>query len=112
MEREITVNEKLVRNPFDAFNQQNWEKYAELLAEDVVLHESGRDMHGVEAVVEYDKQIHEEHSNVTITVADSVASGDRVAAREEFSAESVETRAILFGRVEDGQLAELWVSTG
>lgn len=111
MKHELTENETLVRELFDAFNEQNWERYAELLAEDVVLHESGMDMHGVDAIVEHDKQIHEEHSNVTITVADSVASGDRVAAREELSAESLEIRAILFARIENGQLAEIWVST-
>lgn len=111
MDHEFTANEKLIRELFDAFNEQNWERYAELLAEDVVLHESGGEMHGVEAVVEHDKQFHEEHSNATITVADSVAAGDRVAAREELSAQGMETRGILFGRVENGQLAEIWVST-
>lgn len=111
MSREVTESEELVRGLFDAFNEQAWERYGEVLADDVVLHESGADMHGPEAVIEHDKQFHENYPNAKITVADIVASDSRVAAREDVSADGLEASGILFSRVEDGQLAEIWVLT-
>jgi predicted ester cyclase len=111
MGEEMADGEKLVRGLFDAFNEQEWEKYDEVLADDVVVHESGEDMHGIEEMVEHDRQFQDQHPNATITVADSVASGERVAAREDISADGLEASGILFGRVENEKLAEIWVLT-
>ena len=103
-------NKDLLQSFVDAFNKQDWERFAEVLADDVINHESGGTLNGVEAVVELNKRFHRENANATISLADTVVSDDRVAAVEDVSADGIETWGILYARVKDGKFAELWIT--
>lgn len=117
-------NVDLVRRLFEAFNDQDWDAYRTLIAEDVVLHESGTLHRGADAIIDHDKRFYETYPDATITVDDAFASDDRPAARttitgsydgdpsgDESPGDDPEKTGILYGRLDGGVFAEIWIRT-
>lgn len=112
MDRTATNNTALLRRFVTAFNTRNWEEFADLLTEDVVNHEREGTLQGVDEIIELNKRFHEKYPHATIRIADSVASADRIAAVEHVTADGLEAWGILYGRIEEQQFAELWITGG
>lgn len=110
MEQGVATPDELLRRFVSAVNEQDWERFAGVLADDVINHESGDDLHGVDAIVELNKRFHEANRNATINLTDTVASDDRVAGIEHVSADGLDTWGIFYGRVKDGEFTELWIT--
>lgn len=120
METDTPKAEALMRGLFDAFNDENWDWYADHLAEDVVLHEDGGQCQGVEAVIDHDTSFYETYPDASITVDQLFGASDTAAARTSITgtpaetaqpSEPVDTWGLVFGTVEDGRLSEIWVLT-
>lgn len=94
----------------------------EICTEDVVNHAPLGEARGREAVVEYERPIHEAFPNFAVTCEDIVAEEDRVAMRltiqgthrgpmmgVEPTGARVEFGNTVFHRMADGRIAERWV---
>jgi predicted ester cyclase len=112
--------EALMQGLFDAFNDQDWEWYADHLAEDVVMYEDGGHCQGVDAVIEHDTSFYETYPDASITVDQLFGAGNTAAARTSITgtptetaqaSEPVDTWGLVFGTIEDGRLPEIWVLT-
>lgn len=94
----------------------------ELVRDDVIAHELDGDVHGLEAFVQYAAPYLAAFTDLSVTIEDVVAEGDRVAVRwtdrgthaattDEFgppTGAQVEFQGITLYRFEDGKVAELW----
>jgi steroid delta-isomerase-like uncharacterized protein len=114
-------NKDLVRQHFDAINQRDREQVADLHAEDVVVHSGGREVHGIEAVLDDWWAQLEAIPDLTDSIDLLLAEDDKVAIRYtttgthegefmgiEPTGESVEVTSMAVVRIEDGQIAEWW----
>ncbi len=105
----------LAHRVYDAFNRRDLDALDTLLAIDIVDHTAGPEQapgwQGIKAVWSY---LFATYPNITATVEDLLADGDRVAARVTFRGLSaVEPRAgmgLEFMRVAEGRVVELWNS--
>ncbi len=112
---ESNDNKALARRVYDAFNRRDLDALDTLLALDMVDHTAGPEQapgrEGIKAVWSY---LFATYPDITATVEDLLADGDRVAARVIFSGLSaVEPRTgmmLEFARVVEGRVVELWNS--
>ncbi len=114
-------NKELLRQHFEAINERDRDKVAALHTEDVVVHGGGRELHGIDAVLErWWKQL-EAIPDLTDTVEMLLAEDDKVAVRYtttgthegelmgiEPTGNTVEVTSMAVVRIEDGKLAEWW----
>lgn len=118
------TNKELVRRGFDALNERNREAFTETHSTDVVLHDHDEEFHGVEATLEHEWSIYEAFPDMQYTIEDMVAEDNTVASRwtvtgaheGEFegipsTGEEVEIPASGIFRIEDGNIAEVWLTT-
>jgi steroid delta-isomerase-like uncharacterized protein len=94
----------------------------EFVRDDVIAHEFDREVRGLEAFVQYAAPYLAAFSDLSVTIEDVVAEGDRVVIRwvdrgthtvatEEFGPPTgarVEFQGVTLYRFEDGKVAELW----
>lgn len=111
----------LVREHFAAINDRDRAAVADLHADDVVVHSAGRELSGIDAVLEdWWKQL-EAIPDLEDTIDMLIADGDRVAVRYttigthegeflgiEPTGETVEVTSMAVVQVADGQIVELW----
>lgn len=115
-------NTELVRRYLEAVDEQDWETFDDLLAEDVVLHQGGEDIPGQEPYKELLMEFHTGFSDLSHVIEDTVAENDKVAVRStltgthdgefqdiEPTGEEIENPGISIYRIEDGEIAEHWV---
>lgn len=111
----------LVRRHFGAINERNRDAFVELHADDVVVHASDNDVHGIEAVVEYSWTQLDAFPDLTETVETVVAEDDVVAVRVrltgthegdlfgiEPTGETIDVASMALFRVDDGEIVEMW----
>jgi steroid delta-isomerase-like uncharacterized protein len=119
----VQANKELVRRVNDGLNEQSRESFVELHAEDVVLHDAGREIRGIDAAVEHEEMIWNAFPDIHHTLEDVLAEGDEVAYRFtatgthdgafqgiEPTGREVEITGLGIVRVEDEQLAEVWLN--
>lgn len=122
MARTTEENEELVRRHFEAINDQNWEAYAETLAEHTVTHQGGETRHGIERATNHLKDFYDAIPDASITINELLTDGDKVPVRItntgtndrdlpgiESTGTEIEFSSHLIARVEEGVLAERWV---
>lgn len=111
----------LVREHFDAINQRDQSKVADLHADDVVVHSAGRELVGIEAVIsDWWAQL-EAIPDLKDMIDMLIAEDDRVAVRYtttgthegEFlgldpTGASVEVTSMAVVRIEGGEIIEWW----
>lgn len=111
----------IVRQHFTAINERDRERVAELHAEDVVVHSAGREVEGIEAVLEDWWGQLEAIPDLTDTIDMLVAEDDTVAVRytttgthegEFFGIEptgkEVQVTSMAVDRIENGEIVETW----
>ncbi|MDQ3587130.1 MAG: ester cyclase [Actinomycetota bacterium] len=116
-------NTDLMRQFYDeVMNKGDLDRISELCTEDVVDHEAPPDMpKGIEGVKAFVQMFREGFPDLQAMMEDSVAEGDRVAARVRFtgthdgefmgvpaSGNRVDVEAIDIVRIVDGKCAEHW----
>lgn len=111
----------LVREHFDAINQRDRSKVADLHADDVVVHSAGREVVGIEAVIsDWWAQL-EAVPDLQDSIDMLIAEGDRVAVRYtttgthegEFlgidpTGASVEVTSMALVRIDGDEIVEWW----
>jgi len=115
------ANKDLVRSHFEAINERDREAVAEVHADDVVVHGGGRELQGIEAVLQSWWAQLEAVPDLTDTIDMLLAEDDRVAVRYttagthegeflgiEPTGETVEVTSMAVVRVENGKIAEWW----
>lgn len=117
-----TDNEALVRQYLAAFNDRDRETLLDLLADDAVEHGVHEDISGADAIVEFLDGHFEAFPDYSGTTEATVADGDLVTVRYtargthtgeykglEPTGHQAEWTGISIYRVEDGEIAEVWV---
>lgn len=114
-------NKELVRRHFRAINDRDRDAVAQLHEEDVVVHSGGRELQGVEAVLQSWWSQLEAVPDLSDTIEMLLAEDDKVAVRYtttgthegafrgiEPTGEAVEITSMAVVRIEDGDLTEWW----
>ena len=112
----------LVRRYLRAFNDRDEETLRELLADDVVEHGVHEELHGPDEVVAFLESYFETFPDYEGSTEAMIAEGDTVAVRYsargtqsaelqdvEPTGQAVEWTGIAMYRIENGQIAEVWV---
>lgn len=115
------ANETLVRAHFEAINDRDLDRAADLHADDVRFHSLGRTIDGFEAVRGSWRAQLEAVPDLEDAIEALIADGDTVAVRYtttgthegdllgiEGTGQSVEVTSMAMLRVEDGEIAEWW----
>lgn len=111
----------IVRQHFTAINERDQKTVAELHAEDVVVHGAGREVEGIEAVIEEWWAQLEALPDLTDIIDMLIAEDDMIAVRytstgthegEFFGIEptgkEVEVKSMAVVRIENGEIVEIW----
>lgn len=119
----LESNKELVRRVNDGLNDQDPELFTEHHAEDVVLHTVGEEIHGIEAALAHEQALWRAFPDLHHTTEDVLAEGEKVAYRftasgtHEGPFQGIEPTGNSFEisgqgivRVEDGELAEVWLN--
>lgn len=124
--REVTdreaSNKELVRNYLRAFNDRDWETLSELLADDVRQHGAHGEVEGYDELVEFFDAHFSTFPDYTGTTEAILADADTVAVRYmvegthtgeykdlEPTGHSVEWTGLAMYRIENGEIAEIWI---
>jgi len=115
-------NKRLVRRYLKAFNEQDRETLSELLADDVVEHGTHEELHGPEEIFEFLDAHFATFPDYAGTTDAMIAEGDTVAVRYtvrgthtgeymdvEPTGHTVEWTGQGMYRIEDGEIAEIWL---
>ncbi|WP_331235199.1 ester cyclase [Natronorarus salvus] len=122
MTERANEHEELIRRYLNAFNERDRETMSELLADDVVEHGLGRELHGYEEIEEF-LDAHFEtfpdysgRTDVLISEDDTVAVRYTVSGTHtgeyldvEPSGRTVEWSGIAMYRIEGDEIAEIWI---
>src|SRR4051812_22366841 len=93
------------------WNTGTLEVVDEILAEDVVVHDRGREaLRGAAAVKEAVAAAREAHPGVELRVEEQVAEGDLVATRYTATAGEASFSGLELARFADGKVVEVWES--
>ena len=122
MHTNTEANKETVKRYPKAVAAGDFDVIRELCTDDVVNHAPLGEPRGHEALIAYERPIHEAFPNFEVTVEDLVAEGDRVAMRITIRAThegpvmdidptgaTVEFENYVFHRMVDGRIAERWV---
>lgn len=115
------ANRKLVRAHYDAMiNRFDPDAIRAQVADDYVDHQSGRSM-SADDVIAHAEALHAALADLSVTLDDMIAEGDRVAVRATWrgihagafrgiapSGKPVMFKGLVIWRVRDGQVAERW----
>ncbi len=117
-----TDNVALVRQYLEAFNEQDHEQMTELLADGVVEHGAHEELHGVDEILDFLDAHFETFPDYSGTADAVVADGDQVVVRYTVSGthtgeyrdveptgHRTEWTGLAMYRVEDGEIAEIWI---
>jgi steroid delta-isomerase-like uncharacterized protein len=115
-------NKELVRRYLYAFNEQDRETLSEVLAEDVIEHGAYEELHGFEEIADFLDAHFETFPDYSGSTETMVAEADTVTVRYtvkgthtgeyrdvEPTGRTVEWTGIGMYRIEDGEIAEIWL---
>jgi len=118
----VRSNTELVRAVNDGLNDQDPDAFREHHAADLVLHDGGEEIRGIDAALARERAIWEAFPDLHHTMEAIVAEGDQVAYRFtatgthegpfqgiEPTGRPIEIGGQGFVRIEDEQLAEVWL---
>jgi len=108
MATDKTAPEALLERLFDAFEEERWEEFPEIVADDVVAHENGEEMRGLDEQLEFEKEYKQSNPDAAVTVREMATSGHTVFSRGVAPDGGTH---LLCAHVEDGKIAEFWVLT-
>lgn len=103
-----TDPEALLNQLFDAFGEERWDEYPGILADDLVAHENGEEIRGLDEQLAFEKDYKRSNPGAEITVKEMATSGNTVFSRGVTPDGGVH---LLCAHVEDGKIAEFWVLT-
>lgn len=117
-------NKELIRRHYEEIDgRKNFDAVYEQVTEDFFDHEAPERPCGPEALKECLKRIHEAFPDLSLTIEDMIAEGDKVVARNvwrgthqgEFggiaaTGRKIEISGIVIWRIEGGRIAERWAS--
>lgn len=106
MAAEVPEPEKLLERLFDAFENERWEEYPEILADDIVAHENGEEIRGLEEQLEFEKNFKQSNPGAAVQVKEIATSGNTVFSRSVAPGGGTH---LLCAHVEDGKIIEFWV---
>lgn len=122
MATSVESNKELVREYLDAFNQQDRDALAAVVADDVVQHGPGEVIRGLDEFIENPWQNLQAFPDYVGTTDAMLAEGDTVAVRYTISGthegqyygvnatgRSVEWTGMAMYRIEDDEIAEIWL---
>lgn len=98
----------LLKRLFDAFEEERWEEYSEIVADNIVAHENGEVMRGLDEQLEFEKDYKESNPDAAVTVEEMATSGNTVFSRGVAPGGGTH---LLCAHVEDGKISEFWVLT-
>ena len=115
-------NKALAQRSWEIVNQRDPDTIQEFYADDLVWHEPDQDVHGSEEAKRFLALYFRAFPNLTHTVEDVIAEGDKVVTRytirgthqgetEEFgppTGKHLELEGITIHRIEDGKIVEEW----
>lgn len=93
---------------FKAFEDERWGEYPEILAEDVVGHENGEEMQGLDELLDFERDYKQSNPDAAVSVEEMAASGSTVFSRGVAPGGGTH---LLCAHVEDGKITEFWVLT-
>lgn len=115
-------NKELVRRYLHAFNERDRDTLSEVLTEDVVEHGAYEELHGFDEIIEFLDAHFETFPDYSGTTDAMVAEADHVTVRYTVSGthtgeyqdieptgRTVEWTGIGMYRIEDGEIAEIWL---
>lgn len=103
-----TSPEALLTRFFDAFEAERWEEYPEILSADVVGHENGEAIRGLEEQLDFEKEYKRSNPDAAVEVEEMATSGNTVFSRGVAPDGGTH---LLCAHVEDGKIVEFWVLT-
>lgn len=116
------ANKDLVRRYLNAFNDRDRETLSELLADDVVEHGIHEELHGVDEILDFLDVHFDPFPDYSGTTETLISEGDTVAVRYTVSGthtgeyrdieptgHKVEWTGMVMYRIEDDQIAEIWL---
>lgn len=119
---ETATTTDTVREYLRAFNERDWDAFRELLADDVVEHSAGEDLHGADEIIEFFEGRFETFPDYEGSTEAMIAEGDLVTVRYtargthsgefegvEPTGQSIEWTGIAIYRVEGDEIAEIWL---
>lgn len=106
MATDSTKPAALLERLFDAFEHERWEEYPELLADDIVAHENGEEIRGLEEQLEFEKNFKQSNPGAAVQVKEMATSGNTVFSRAVAPGGGTH---LLCAHVEDGEIVEFWV---
>ena len=119
----IEENKELVGRVNDGLNDQSREAFVDLHTEDVVVHDGGEEIRGIDAAVAHEEAIWHGFPDLHHTLADVLAEGDLVAYRFtaagthegafhgiEPTGRSVEITGLGIARIAGDEIAEVWLN--
>lgn len=122
MTRDVTDTKALVKQYLTAFNEQDYERLAELAADDMVEHGAERDLEGIDEIVAYLQSYYEMFPDYAGQMDAIVAEDDLVTVRYTAfgthtgsykdvgpTGQYVEWTGMAMYRIEDDHIAEVWV---
>lgn len=122
MQTAVQTQKDVIRRAFEALNNRDRDLFRRLHTEDVVLHETYGDVHGIDALIEHQWGFMEAFPDLRYELEDMIAEGDRLAIRHtatgihdgelmgiEPTGEEVEVSVMIMFRFEDGNIAEVWL---
>jgi hypothetical protein len=101
-----TDPEALLERLFDAFENERWEEYPEILADDIVAHENGEEIRGLQEQLDFEKEFKKSNPGAAVTVEEMATSGNTVFSRGIAPGGGTH---LLCAHVDDGEIAEFWV---
>lgn len=101
-----TAPAALLERLFDAFAEERWEEYPEILAEDLVAHENGEEIRGLDEQLEFEQEYKRSNPDAAVTVEEMATAGKTVFSRGIAPGGGTH---LLCAHVEDGKIAEFWV---
>src|SRR3712207_363205 len=115
-------NKALARRSWEIVNQRNPDLIEEFYPPDLVWHEPDQDIRGYEQAKQFVSSFFAAFPDITITVDDVIAEGDKVVSRytirgthqgetEEFgtpTGRQIELQGLTMHRFEDGEIVEGW----
>lgn len=106
MTTDRTDPEALLERLFDAFANERWEEYQEIVAEDIVAHENGEEIRGLEEQLAFEREFKRTNPGAEVEVLEMASAGNTVFSRGIAPGGGTH---LLCAHVEDGKIAEFWV---
>lgn len=115
-------NEQLIRELFDAYNEQELDTFVALHADDAYIHGAGEDFDGIERIRSFARGQFEAFPDGTYHLEDLFAAGDRVAVRMTFAGthdraffgveptgRAITVTELAVYRIVEDKVAEMWL---